>query len=53
MAQEIVIYRGVVDRDAQEYLSTPIFWEIVLPTLIFILMAGIAYNFISDWRKKK
>ena len=51
--QEIVIYHGVVDRDAQESLSSPIFWEIILPTLIFILVAGIAYNFIKDWRRKK
>ena len=51
--QEIVIYRGVVDRDAQEALSSPMFWEIILPILILILLSGIVYNFIKDWRRKK
>lgn len=51
-AHEIYIYRTVVEKDMENLISSPFFWEIVLPCLGLILLGGLGVMFYERWKRK-
>lgn len=51
-AHEIYIYRTAAEKDIEVFVSSPFFWEIVLPCLGLILLVGLGVMFSERWKRK-
>lgn len=52
MDKEIIFYRTAAEKDIYEFTSSPLFWEIVVPCLGFIILVGLGIMFFDSRRRK-
>ena len=52
--QEIVIYHGPFERGCYDFLSTPLFWEKIIPITVTVILCIYVYGLIKEktWFRK-